>query len=48
LLYVEDNPANLMLVEDLVARRPDFLYAFRTGVRCFCGRCPARPLITRH
>jgi len=22
-LYVEDNPANLMLVEDLVARRPD-------------------------
>ncbi|MBL0166296.1 MAG: CHASE3 domain-containing protein [Propionivibrio sp.] len=25
LLYVEDNPANLMLVEDLVARRPDIL-----------------------
>jgi CheY-like chemotaxis protein len=23
LLYVEDNPANLMLVEDLIARRPD-------------------------
>jgi PAS domain S-box-containing protein len=23
LLYVEDNPANLMLVEDLMARRPD-------------------------
>jgi len=23
LLYVEDNPANLMLVEDIVARRPD-------------------------
>jgi CheY-like chemotaxis protein len=23
LLYVEDNPANLLLVEDLVARRPD-------------------------
>ncbi len=23
LLYVEDNPANLMLIEDLVARRPD-------------------------
>jgi signal transduction histidine kinase/CheY-like chemotaxis protein len=23
-LYVEDNPANLMLVEDLMARRPDF------------------------
>ncbi|MBK8738870.1 MAG: PAS domain S-box protein [Betaproteobacteria bacterium] len=25
LLYVEDNPANLMLVEDLVARRPDIM-----------------------
>ena len=25
LLYVEDNPANLMLVEDLIARRPDIL-----------------------
>lgn len=25
LLYVEDNPANLMLVEDLIARRPDML-----------------------
>lgn len=23
LLYIEDNPANLMLVEDIVARRPD-------------------------
>jgi CheY-like chemotaxis protein len=23
LLYVEDNPANLILVEDLIARRPD-------------------------
>ena len=23
LLYVEDNPANLMLVEELIARRPD-------------------------
>lgn len=23
LLYVEDNPANMMLIEDLVARRPD-------------------------
>jgi CheY-like chemotaxis protein len=35
-LYVEDNPANLMLVEDLVARRPDirFLSARdgRTGI----------------
>ncbi len=25
LLYVEDNPANLMLVEDLIARRPDIV-----------------------
>jgi signal transduction histidine kinase/ActR/RegA family two-component response regulator len=34
LLYVEDNPANLMLVEDLIARRPDvrFLSA-RDGSR---------------
>lgn len=24
LLYVEDNPANLMLVEDLITRRPEF------------------------
>lgn len=23
MLYVEDNPANLMLVEDIIARRPD-------------------------
>jgi CheY-like chemotaxis protein len=26
LLYVEDNPANLMLVEDIIARRPDILF----------------------
>jgi PAS domain S-box-containing protein len=26
LLYIEDNPANLMLVEDLVARRPDIRF----------------------
>jgi CheY-like chemotaxis protein len=26
LLYVEDNPANLMLVEDLLARRPDIRF----------------------
>ncbi|MDO9066848.1 MAG: ATP-binding protein, partial [Deltaproteobacteria bacterium] len=25
LLYIEDNPANLMLVEDIIARRPDIL-----------------------
>jgi signal transduction histidine kinase/ActR/RegA family two-component response regulator len=34
LLYVEDNPANLMLVEDLIARRPDIaLLSARDGVR---------------
>ena len=32
LLYVEDNPANLMLVEDLIARRPDLrLLSARDG-----------------
>ena len=34
LLYVEDNPANLMLVEDLIARRPDIsLLIARDGIR---------------
>jgi signal transduction histidine kinase/AmiR/NasT family two-component response regulator len=34
LLYVEDNPANLMLVEDLIARRPDVhLLSAKDGVR---------------
>jgi CheY-like chemotaxis protein len=34
LLYVEDNPANLMLVEDLIARRPDIgLLSARDGKR---------------
>ncbi len=33
LLYVEDNPANLMLVEDLMARRPDIrLLTARDGI----------------
>jgi CheY-like chemotaxis protein len=33
LLYVEDNPANLMLVEDLIARRPDIqLLTARDGL----------------
>ena len=33
LLYVEDNPANLMLVEDLIARRPDLcLLTARDGM----------------
>jgi CheY-like chemotaxis protein len=32
LLYVEDNPANLMLVEDLIGRRPDIrLLSARDG-----------------
>jgi signal transduction histidine kinase/ActR/RegA family two-component response regulator len=34
LLYVEDNPANLMLVEDLVARRADIaLLSAKDGIR---------------
>jgi PAS domain S-box-containing protein len=34
LLYVEDNPANLMLIEDLIARRPDIrLVSARDGNR---------------
>jgi PAS domain S-box-containing protein len=34
LLYVEDNPANLMLVEDLIARRSDIrLLTARDGLR---------------
>ena len=34
LLYVEDNPANLMLIEDLIARRPDMcLLSARDGNR---------------
>jgi PAS domain S-box-containing protein len=34
LLYVEDNPANLMLIEDLIARRPDIrLLSARDGLR---------------
>lgn len=34
LLYIEDNPANLMLVEDLIARRPDIkLLTARDGLQ---------------
>jgi len=34
LLYVEDNPANLMLVEDLIARRPELrLLSAADGIR---------------
>jgi CheY-like chemotaxis protein len=33
-LYVEDNPANMMLVEDLIARRPDIRFlSAREAVR---------------
>ena len=33
LLYVEDNPANLMLIEDLIARRPDIrMLSARDGI----------------
>jgi PAS domain S-box-containing protein len=30
-LYIEDNPANLMLVEDLISRRPDILLRSATN-----------------
>ena len=44
LLYVEDNPANLMLVEDLIARRPDIrlLSAIdgNSGVEIARASCP--------
>ncbi len=34
LLYVEDNQANMMLVEDIIARRPDlFLLSAKDGLR---------------
>jgi CheY-like chemotaxis protein len=34
LLYIEDNPANMMLVEDLIARRPDIRFlAARNAIR---------------
>ena len=44
LLYVEDNPANLMLVEDLIARRPDIrLLSARDGDRGIEIAHAARP-----
>jgi len=44
LLYVEDNPANLMLVEDLVTRRPDLrLLTARDGDRGIEIARAARP-----
>jgi CheY-like chemotaxis protein len=43
-LYVEDNPANLMLVEDLIARRPDIrLLSARDGDRGIEIARAARP-----
>jgi signal transduction histidine kinase/CheY-like chemotaxis protein len=35
LLYIEDNPANLMLVEEIVSRRPDI--NFLSAVNAMCG-----------
>ncbi|MBL8423219.1 MAG: response regulator, partial [Candidatus Accumulibacter phosphatis] len=32
--YVEDNPANLMLVEDLIARRNDIRFLSARDARC--------------
>ncbi len=44
LLYVEDNPANLMLVEDIVARRPDIrLVSARDGASGIAMAHSARP-----
>ena len=44
LLYVEDNPANLMLVEVLIARRPDIrLIIARDGVSGIALACSALP-----
>ncbi len=44
LLYVEDNPANLMLVEELVARRPDLqLISTTDGLRGIELARSARP-----
>ena len=44
LLYVEDNPANLMLVEDIIARRPDIrLLSARDGGRGIALARTSRP-----
>jgi CheY-like chemotaxis protein len=44
LLYVEDNPANLMLVEKLMARRPDIaLLSATDGYRGIAMARTARP-----
>jgi CheY-like chemotaxis protein len=44
LLYVEDNPANLTLVEQLIARRPDIrLLSAKDGNRAIEIACASRP-----
>ncbi|MDD5286705.1 MAG: ATP-binding protein [Desulfuromonadaceae bacterium] len=44
ILYVEDNPANLMLVEDLIARRPDIrLLSARDAIRGIEIACASQP-----
>ena len=44
LLYVEDNPANLMLVEDIIARRPDIaLRSMPDATRGVEQACAFRP-----
>lgn len=44
LLYVEDNPANLMLVEDLIARRSDIrLLSARDGISGIAMAKASRP-----
>jgi len=44
LLYVEDNPANLMLIEDLIARRPDIrLLTARDGTSGIELACNTQP-----
>lgn len=44
LLYVEDNPANLMLVEDIIARRGDFeLFTAQDGISGIDLACSIQP-----
>ena len=46
LLYVEDNPANLMLVEDLITRRPDIrLLSARDAMRGVAISLDCRPYV---
>jgi PAS domain S-box-containing protein len=42
-LYIEDNPANLMLVEDLISRRPDIL--LRSAIDAISGIEVARAVL---